>query len=50
MTVEAPKEPVQLGETVTATIQAKYYFGAPVTSARYAAESVTFPNKLLSRP
>lgn len=32
--VEAPKEPVQLGEKITATIQAKYYFGAPVTTAR----------------
>jgi len=32
--VEAPKEPVQLGEKVTATIEAKYYFGAPVTDAK----------------
>lgn len=32
--VEAPKEPVRLGEKVTATIKAKYYFGAPVTKAR----------------
>jgi uncharacterized protein YfaS (alpha-2-macroglobulin family) len=32
--VEAPKEPVRLGEKVTATIKAKYYFGAPVTQAR----------------
>jgi uncharacterized protein YfaS (alpha-2-macroglobulin family) len=31
--VEAPKEPVKLGDKVTATIEAKYYFGAPVTSA-----------------
>ncbi len=34
VTVEAPKEPVRLGEKVTATIQARYYFGAPVTSAK----------------
>ena len=34
VTVEAPKEPVQLGEKVTATVQAKYYFGAPVTEAK----------------
>jgi hypothetical protein len=34
VTVEAPKEPVALGEKITATIQAKYYFGAPVTEAR----------------
>jgi uncharacterized protein YfaS (alpha-2-macroglobulin family) len=32
--VEAPKEPVRLGEQVSATIQAKYYFGAPVTHAK----------------
>jgi uncharacterized protein YfaS (alpha-2-macroglobulin family) len=32
--VEAPKEPVRLGEQVNATIQAKYYFGAPVTRAK----------------
>jgi uncharacterized protein YfaS (alpha-2-macroglobulin family) len=32
--VEAPKEPVRLGEQVTATIEAKYYFGAPVTKAK----------------
>jgi uncharacterized protein YfaS (alpha-2-macroglobulin family) len=34
VTVDAPKEPVQLGEEITATIQAKYYFGAPVTRAK----------------
>jgi uncharacterized protein YfaS (alpha-2-macroglobulin family) len=34
VTVDAPKEPVRLGELVTATIQAKYYFGAPVTRAK----------------
>jgi uncharacterized protein YfaS (alpha-2-macroglobulin family) len=32
--VEAPKEPVRLGETITATIKARYYFGAPVTHAK----------------
>jgi uncharacterized protein YfaS (alpha-2-macroglobulin family) len=32
--VDAPKEPVSLGEKVTATVQAKYYFGAPVTKAK----------------
>jgi uncharacterized protein YfaS (alpha-2-macroglobulin family) len=31
--VNAPTEPVKLGDKVTATIEAKYYFGAPVTSA-----------------
>ncbi|MDP6545580.1 MAG: MG2 domain-containing protein [Phycisphaerae bacterium] len=34
VTIEAPKEPVQLGEKVTATVEAKYYFGAPVTDAK----------------
>ena len=34
VTVEAPKEPIQLGEQVVANIQAKYYFGAPVTKAK----------------
>lgn len=33
VTVEAPDKPVMLGEKVTATIKAKYYFGAPVTQA-----------------
>ena len=33
VTVEAPDKPVALGETITATIRAKYYFGAPVTNA-----------------
>ena len=31
--VEGPKEPVKLGDKVTATIEAKYYFGAPVVNA-----------------
>lgn len=34
VTVEAPQEPVLLGEKVQATIQAKYYFGSPVTRAK----------------
>ena len=32
--IEAPKEPVMLGEKITATINAKYYFGAPVVNAK----------------
>jgi len=31
--IEAPIEPVMLGEKITAKIQAKYYFGSPVTQA-----------------
>jgi uncharacterized protein YfaS (alpha-2-macroglobulin family) len=34
VTVEAPKEPIQLGDQVTAKLQARYYFGAPVTKAK----------------
>ncbi len=29
--IEAPTEPVMLGEKITAKIEAKYYFGSPVT-------------------
>lgn len=32
--VEAPKDPVQLGEKIEATIDARYYFGAPVTKGK----------------
>jgi uncharacterized protein YfaS (alpha-2-macroglobulin family) len=32
--VEAPAEPVMLGEKITAKVQAKYFFGAPVVDAR----------------
>lgn len=33
VSIDAPKEPVMLGEKIKATIQAKYYFGSPVTQA-----------------
>ncbi len=32
--VSAPEEPVMLGEKFSASIEAKYYFGAPVTEAK----------------
>ncbi|HEY3319939.1 MAG TPA: MG2 domain-containing protein [Planctomycetota bacterium] len=32
--VDAPVEPVMLGEKITATVNAKYYFGAPVVDAK----------------
>ena len=32
--VDSPKEPVMLGEKITATIEAKYLFGAPVKEAQ----------------
>ncbi len=34
VTIDAPSEPVKLGDKITAKISAKYYFGAPVTEAR----------------
>lgn len=34
VTIDSPEKPVSLGEKVTATIRAKYYYGAPVTQAR----------------
>ncbi len=34
VTVDAPTEPVALGEKVTAKIKAKYFFGAPVTKGK----------------
>lgn len=33
VTIDAPSEPIALGETFKATIKANYYFGAPVTDA-----------------
>jgi len=34
VSIEAPGEPVMLGEKITARIAAKYYFGSPVTNAK----------------
>jgi uncharacterized protein YfaS (alpha-2-macroglobulin family) len=34
VTIDAPAEPVMLGEKISATIKAKYYFGSPVTKAK----------------
>ena len=34
VTIEAPGEPVMLGETIKAKITAKYYFGSPVVNAK----------------
>ncbi|MGB4729155.1 MAG: MG2 domain-containing protein [Thermogutta sp.] len=34
VTVQAPEKPIALGEKIEATIQAKYYFGSPVTHAK----------------
>ncbi len=34
VTIDAPQKPVALGEKITATISAKYYFGSPVTQGK----------------
>ena len=34
VSIDAPDEPVKLGDTISATINARYYFGAPVTDAK----------------
>ncbi len=34
VTIDAPDEPVKLGDTFSAAISARYYFGAPVTNAK----------------
>lgn len=49
--VEAPKEPVRLGDKIEATVQAKYYFGAPVTSAKvkYKVQRTAYTEKWFPR-
>ena len=39
VTVDAPTEPVMLGEKITATIRAKYYFGSPVDQRQGEVQS-----------
>jgi alpha-2-macroglobulin len=34
VTVDSPSEPVMLGETITATVDARYYFGEPVVHGK----------------
>ncbi len=34
VSIDAPREPVMLGEKITATIKARYYFGSPVAKAK----------------
>jgi uncharacterized protein YfaS (alpha-2-macroglobulin family) len=33
VSIDAPAEPIELGDSFTATVTAKYYFGSPVTGA-----------------
>ena len=49
--VDAPTEPVMLGEKITATIKAKYYFGSPVTKAKvkYKVNRTQLRRALVSR-
>lgn len=44
VTVDAPTEPVMLGERITAKIHAKYYFGAPVTHAKVKVKVLRSPH------
>jgi uncharacterized protein YfaS (alpha-2-macroglobulin family) len=44
VTIDAPSEPVALGEKVTATIKAKYLFGAPVTKAKVKYKILRSPH------
>ncbi|MCK9266340.1 MG2 domain-containing protein [bacterium] len=45
--VTAPVEPIMLGEKVTAKIEAKYYFGAPVTEGKikYKVLRTSYPSE-----
>ncbi len=45
VTVEAPQEPVMLGEKIEALVKAKYYFGAPVTNARVKYKVTRTPHE-----
>ncbi len=49
--VDAPREPVALGDKVTATITAKYLFGAPVTNAtvKYKVERTSYTERWFPR-
>ena len=44
VTVDAPTEPVMLGEKIAATIRAKYYFGSPVTHAKVKYKIMRSPH------
>ena len=44
VTIDAPTEPVALGEKVAATIKAKYFFGAPVTKAKVKYKILRTPH------
>lgn len=43
--VEAPSEPVALGEKISARVEARYYFGAPVTEATVKYKVLRSPTR-----
>ncbi|MCH2210264.1 MAG: MG2 domain-containing protein [Fuerstiella sp.] len=47
VSIDAPDEPVKPGETISAVINARYYFGAPVSNGRvrYRIERTTQDNR-----
>lgn len=50
VTVNAPKETVALGDKFSVTINAKYYFGAPVTNAKVKYKVLRSPHKTVWFP
>ena len=44
VTIDAPSEPVALGDKVPATIKANYYFGAPVTNGKVKYKVLRSPH------
>ena len=47
VTIDAPTEPIMLGEKITAKINARYYFGSPVTKAtvKYKVLRTSYSNE-----
>lgn len=48
--INAPDKPIKLGDKFTATIEAKYYFGAPVTKAKVKYKIQRYDNNLVWYP
>ena len=42
--IDAPTEPVKLGDKITATVDSRYYFGAPVTTAMVKVKVMRSPH------
>ncbi|MBN1256177.1 MAG: alpha-2-macroglobulin, partial [Planctomycetes bacterium] len=43
--INAPEKPIMLGEKVTATVEANYYFGAPVVNAEVKYKVLRYPHE-----